>query len=429
MNFVKGFKPSYYDNFYCIGKNCKYTCCKRWSISVKEYEMEKWKNTAPDVFKLYDENTSTTKINDKNMLNIDLNEEGVCPFLDEEGLCSLQKKYGPEALSAVCMNFPRKIVDHGDMVEMHLSPGCEKVVQQFIKEKQGIKLINYKIKNATYTRLAKDKKREEERAIFNYYYDIKVLLLSILQNRDYTIEERMLILGIAMKKLDEMEKQNRINEIPIFVDVFLESIEEQDITKKLRDFTCNETIQMLHNFVNMQMTMLKKEFNSFDEFIEKIKDRITPNYDDELVLSETKKMTYMSLATSRKYEFDEKDYSLRKYKEAIQEYKEFIKDKEYYIENYLVTWILYKDIPFSNDTADIWDEYCYFAIMYSMYRFILTCCLNKNSHDDEFIDCTVRFSRGIIHTHDDHLKELILSLKEKEKNNLDYIAIMLLQEN
>lgn len=339
------------------------------------------------------------------------------------------KKYGYEALSTTCRVFPRRIRDYNDMVEMHLSPGCEMVVQQLMKEKEGIKLINYKMKNTSFKRYAPNKRREIERPIFQCYYDIKILLLSILQNRDYTIEERILILGIAMKKLDEMEKQNRIKEIPVFVDVFLENMEEQDITEKLKNFTCNETIQMLHNSVNIAITTIRENCSELDEIFEQIKKKITPRYEDEPSLMETQKRIYANISFTKKYEFQEKDYSIKKYKEAIKEYKNFIKGKEYYIENYLVTWFLYKDIPFSIKEFDIWDEYCCFVIMYSMYRFILTCCLHEKSSDDEFIQYTVKFSREMLHANNDYLKGLLDNLKETQKNNLDYIAIMLLQEN
>lgn len=426
MDFIKGLKPSYYDNFYCLGKNCKYTCCQEWQIFIREHEMENWKNKAPELFEEY---SKVTKKSEKGNFILCLDKEKKCPFLDEEGLCSMQKKYGYELLSDVCKKFPRKEIDYKDMVEMHLSPTCEMVLQQLMKEKEGIKLINYKMKNASFTRALENKKREMQRPIFQYYYDIKFLSLSILQNREYTIEERILILGIALKKIDEMEKQNRITEIPIFVDAFLENIETEDITKRLEKFVYNEEIQMLHNAVNMGITIINLNIERWEELSEKIKKRITPRYEDEPILVESERRIYVGIASKKKYDFQEKKYSLKKYKEAIKEYKKFIKGKEHYIENYLVTWLLYNDIPFSLDEFDIWDEYCYFVVMYSMYRFILTCCLNENSNNDEFIQYSVKFARPIIHSFGKYPAQLINILKEKEKNNLDYLAIMLLQED
>lgn len=426
MDFIKGLKPSYYDNFYCLGKNCKYTCCQEWKIAIREREMENWKNKAFEVFEEY---SKVTEKIEKYGFVICLDEEGKCPFLDEEGLCSMQKKYGYELLSNVCKRFPRKEIDYKDMVEMHLSPGCEMVIQQLMKEKEGIKLINYKMKNVSFTRALASKKREMQRPIFQYYYDIKFLSLSILQNREYTIEERILILGIALKKIDEMEKQNRITEIPIFVDAFLENIETEDITKRLEKFVYNEEIQMLHNAVNIGMVPIKSTSIGIKKIFDQIKKRITPRYEDEPTLLESRKVIYKNTALKTEFQFKEEDYSLKKYKEAIKEYKNFIKGKEYYIENYLVTWFLYKDVPFSVNEFNIWDEYCCFVIMYSMYRFILTCCLHENSSDDDFIQYTVEFSRRMLHMQNTFLSKIADALKKNGKNNLDYLAIMLLQED
>ena len=39
-----------------------------------------------------------------------------------------------------------------------------------------------------------------KRPILYYYNDIKKLLFGVLQNREYNFGERMVVLGIAMKK-------------------------------------------------------------------------------------------------------------------------------------------------------------------------------------------------------------------------------------
>lgn len=428
MKEIKVLKPSYYDSFFCSGKNCKLTCCKNWAINFSEKEVQKLKALSEEVSNECDK--FLIKENNTNYpYKIVLNEENFCPWLTEDGLCSLQQKYGYEILPQVCKVFPRQSILFRDILEMHLSLGCEEVIKQLIKQTEGIKFVNQK-RRSKLTLELKYKFEENEifkKPILNYYYDIKVLSLSILQDRNYTIEQRLLILGIAMKKLEKMEKENKIAEIPAFVDAFLEMIEKEDFAQSWNTSSSNERIQMLHNVVNL------KGFLALDhvgiEIYKKIEKRVVYQYDDTIEPFISNSITKVGDRVEVKAKFSESNFSLEKYKEAIKQYQSFIQNKEYYIENYLVACLGYKNIPFCFGELDIWEGYCSFVITYSMYRFMLTCCLDENSKDEDFIHYTTLFSRLLLHSRkEEKFKDIVTALKSAQKDTLEYLGIMLLQQ-
>ncbi len=116
-------KPSYYDSFRCIADKCPLTCCMQWKIAVDDKTKRKW-NT-----KYFQGKTLSSYIIKKEGADvIGLNEEKVCPFLNEDKLCSLVTEYGSEILSATCDIFPRQVHTFADRTEYSLVCCCPAVV-------------------------------------------------------------------------------------------------------------------------------------------------------------------------------------------------------------------------------------------------------------------------------------------------------------
>lgn len=56
-------------------------------------------------------------------------EKGVCPLLDQDGLCALQRERGAGVLPRVCKVFPRREAARASgYYEWSLSPACEGVL-------------------------------------------------------------------------------------------------------------------------------------------------------------------------------------------------------------------------------------------------------------------------------------------------------------
>lgn len=112
-------KPVFYDDFYCIADACSYTCCGGWKIAIDETTAKTYQEM-PEVW---------SGCEGKEQVKIRLSEDGMCPFLDEQGLCKLVIKYGPDILSETCAKFPRARYISVGMEEHYLSNACPAVLQ------------------------------------------------------------------------------------------------------------------------------------------------------------------------------------------------------------------------------------------------------------------------------------------------------------
>ncbi|MFC0179743.1 flagellin lysine-N-methylase [Thorsellia kenyensis] len=100
--------PNYFSRFQCIGNSCVEHCCRGWSVNIDKETYNKYKNS--DVILIRDVAENQMTILKKNQLNygqIKLNEQGDCPLLDTDKLCSVYKHMGANALSQTCTTYPR----------------------------------------------------------------------------------------------------------------------------------------------------------------------------------------------------------------------------------------------------------------------------------------------------------------------------------
>ena len=203
-------KFNYYDEFACTGPECEDTCCKHWKILLtkREYLNFKKMDCSPELKEIIDSAFKRTKSgSDDQYAQMCLKEDGSCPFLGEDRLCMMQKEKGESVLTIVCSAFPRNWnTVGGDVIVFSLTPTCYHAVELLMQHPEGLALVEgeYDGKNRWINRnLWAGVPIKEEDMIFPYIWQIKTAQLDILQNRDFTIAERLLILGYYTKKACE----------------------------------------------------------------------------------------------------------------------------------------------------------------------------------------------------------------------------------
>lgn len=118
-------KPVYYDDFKCIADQCTYSCCQDWNIEIEEAVYAKYQMLpaiSPDCF--YRQGSS---------VYIQNRQDGRCPFLNENGLCSLILQYDETILSRTCTLFPRTYVKRADGIEASISNSCPALLEMLLK--------------------------------------------------------------------------------------------------------------------------------------------------------------------------------------------------------------------------------------------------------------------------------------------------------
>ena len=117
---MKLYRPSYYDRFTCDAGACSDTCCACWEIVVDEDTLRRYqalKGPNGDLLRQY------LRRDEEGDAYLSL-RGGVCPLLRDDGLCTLQKEYGEQALSQVCRRYPRFRYAFGAHIEEGLSLSC-----------------------------------------------------------------------------------------------------------------------------------------------------------------------------------------------------------------------------------------------------------------------------------------------------------------
>ena len=121
-------KPGYVTLFQCIGPECEDSCCNDWRIS---FDKKSYKNTIKHPLLATTAKTAfiETKKSANDWADIRLNEQGVCPFVNEQKLCDVHAKAGVQALSHTCKTYPRihKVIGGNKHESLYLS--CPEVAR------------------------------------------------------------------------------------------------------------------------------------------------------------------------------------------------------------------------------------------------------------------------------------------------------------
>ena len=123
--------PLFYPDFVCIGKACKDSCCKDWLIDIDFDTAEKYQKMGGALGEKL-----RKKLHKKDgEFYFEVEKDGRCPFLQEDGLCEIQRERGEEELSKVCDAYPRKeyIVHPYMQLDLHLS--CEEAAKAILSWK------------------------------------------------------------------------------------------------------------------------------------------------------------------------------------------------------------------------------------------------------------------------------------------------------
>ncbi|NDO45912.1 flagellin lysine-N-methylase [Clostridium sp. MD294] len=410
-------QPSFYNKFECIGSDCKYNCCREWSIGITKKELKDMKkNIKTEEFRKIFEDAFEKYQFDIFNYKIKLDENNRCKFLDEYGLCKIYKEMGSENMSLTCKIFPRQPTYFIGKYECFLDIACEEVVRLLLKEKEGIKLdiIEREITDAEKRGAARiDSVKANKNSLYHYYTEFKILLLGVLQNREYNFGERMIVLGMAIKKIEDMRKTKLESKetIPSYIQQFVADFNDsknKDIYSKLFEKVDKSGKKRLFNSIvyHYNGTKAKEDL----KIQEKINNRVGIKIN--LKIGEEKIQTLNI------------EYDIEKYQQAIKDFEEFIKGKEYWIENVIIEGFLSHRFPFFIN-GGLWRNYCAMATIYSLFLFMWTCCLEKDSTEEDFIYYTSEFSKSLFNnpTHTTKLEE---RLNQTESETLGHMAALVL---
>ena len=208
------FQPENINKFQCDGQSCGGRCCKHWSIDIdkdtyKNYAAIKPKSESQEI-------TQKIQFNEeKHQYIIKLNENYFCPFLTEDNWCRIQRKYGADFLSNTCMTYPRKTFRIGDFYERSLSLTCPVAADLILNSIESMSFEQTEISSKEYFDSCRDMVRmvNTPAYLLKYVFNVQYAVISILQERSLTIDQRLIVVGYFCDQLEELINSNKYQDI------------------------------------------------------------------------------------------------------------------------------------------------------------------------------------------------------------------------
>lgn len=352
---VNMFLPKYMVDFKCIASDCKDTCCAGWDINIDE-----------DSYNRYDQSSGTLKkiVEGKFTINKEehdyfnhgfmiLKGESRCPFLNDDMLCDIHGGAGEEHLCITCKNYPRvfNIVD--DVYEKSGLPSCEEICRKAFLNNSKMEFVEIEEEideeSIEIRRIIDTEAFEGTESLLQYFWDMRIASINILQNREYSIEERLNILEGFYKEIESLKEDEDFEGIEEVIDSLGNDDFDYESLKgksKKEDFNLYKSLGEDTLYNNIRSVRLKKCAEEYRKGISGIE-------------------------------------SSNQLNDVSEEYCIQIEQYEYILENYLVNEIFKGLLPF-NKGEDLMQSFVEF---YNKYRIVkaytIGIALSSKSNIDE----------------------------------------------
>ena len=391
-------KMDAFDTFECIGSACEDTCCRDWNITIDQGTYFKYKKeTNPEFKETFEKGTIRLRNANKEAYALmAFNKNGECMFLDENRLCSVYKMLGPDKMCDTCKVYPRYSIDVYGVIQRGVFISCPEACRKVLFRENPIE-FNLEDTNSNYPLLTK-KIPVENYDCFSQeiYFALQSFSIGVLQNRNYPLEERLLVLGMFLEDINgksEDEIFNTIDKYSLNLDKGLFRGIATHIDKK--DTLDNE----IKNCINIYLSILP--------YFKQGKVRSTMiNIEEGLNLS-----NYNNLNDFKTHYLSIKNnYG-----------NDIFNTYHYVLENYLVNYIFKKPAMFL--TKNLMFNYAEMLLYYNMVRFSMIGtigCLKEEVKENDLVLTISTIARAVEHSEEvrTSLKSLVTKLGLNNLSNI-----------
>lgn len=402
--------PQYTRQFSCIGSDCEDSCCIGWTVNIDEKTYRKYKRVQKGEL-----STLLTKKVTRNRSNpsafsyakVKMNEKGRCPFLSEERLCSIQLKLGEEYLSTTCSTYPRVTNRVNNIVERSLTISCPEAARLILLNPEKMEFDEVEERVNPSHIIKQTVSTTNSVAVANpqkYFWEFRIFTIQILQNREYTVAERLIVLGMFYRKVQEYVNQGRMADVPQLIASYTSVVGNGSLREELANIPAEFAVQM----------ELLKEMADM-RFVQGISSQRYLDCFKELLLA----IGY--------HEGETVEAIAERYREAYQTYYEpFMSQYEYIYENYLVNYVFKNLFPVQNGYT-LEENYMLMVIHYAMIKLHLIGMAGfhkENFSLDHVVKLIQSFAKTVEHN-SKYIKQVFDLLKKGEYATIAYMTIMI----
>lgn len=403
--------PVYYQNFHCLAQACRDSCCVNWSITFdkKDYLRLRRLDAPPALKERLEQGVRRRKkISHDGTLygEFDLkSNSGRCPFLDDDSLCAIQRACGHDALPRVCTTYPRNIHYTPAAREYTLSPSCEGVLQQLWDLPEGVEFVEDPLPKAE----QRNMNITPGENLMLCYAPLRGLFIDILQNRELSLTERMLCLGMTVQRLQREDWDSFDPDSWVEQAVLLAA--PDTIREVTADTVGNLDMYLMQNFSVLDAIAATEKNWSGDIYKAlEITQKITVTRKENGGPNEGAKLTI--------------NYSRTAYMDALAQFQSAFSDCEYFFENLMVASALYLGFPNLGSKEELWKSYVSLCNLYSFYRFVSVLGCKDKTTKEQLFHMIVMSSRATLHNRE-RFNGFQEQLFKHDSSTLAHMAILL----
>ena len=363
---VNVFLPEYMTEFKCICSSCTDSCCTGWDINIDEDTYNRYTNSNGKFKELLEGKFIENK-NEHDSFNngfMVLKKESICPFLNSNMLCDIHGGFGEENLCITCKSYPRvfNIVDN--IYEKSGLPSCIEICTRAFLDKDKMEFIetseSISEKEIEIRRIIDTEAFEGTESLLQYFWDIRIISINIMQNRNFSIEERLNILKSFYGQIEELHNFQEFDSLEALLEDFNNEIVEYEVLKGNKFTENNEFYKSLIDkelIRNIRSVKLQECIKEYKAGILKVK-----NISSKAALNEAEPI----------------NLDVCRYLEEKPDYFKGLEAYSYVFENYLVNQIFKELIPFNKGESLLES----IKILINSYRiikaYVLVIAVNSN---------------------------------------------------
>ena len=381
--------PSYVTGFKCIGDKCEDSCCIGWDIDIDKITYRKYFRTKDIQMKqefmkhVYRNEDCDSEEVDYGRVGI--NESKWCPFLDEDKLCRIYSNLGEEYLSNVCYSYPRVYNVLNKVYELSLFMSCPEAVRKLLESKEPIKFIEEEVpldKHIIHSYIDIGDSKWSKSPV-RCLKELRTISIGMIQDRKYSIKMRLLRLGYKLEKISSSNSNRGNGPIKVCSNHIIQLGFFRDVIESLQVFS------EIDSPVFVEYT--KKAISGF-----KLQENISQVEKGQL------------------------------YKKAINTIVEpFLEENGYLFEHYLVNLMFQVNFPFT-ENQDMFDGYLMLVVRYTFIRFYLAgIAAVEGKLTKEDVAMMIQVYTKTIDHHKTFIMDLLLDIKQKEFDNMEFISALL----
>lgn len=245
--------------------------------------------------------------------------------------------------------------------------------------------------------------------LLQHYSSGRSVLMNCIQDRHYSIEKRFLLMNFVIKTMQNMIDQGKDSEVPKFVNSFFSHTDRSDIIDYFKSitpnfaFSCIDAVSMINSLPATP---------KFKPVKEKFLERLGYAKDGSDLMS-------------RPFEKFQDSYIEMKrwfYESYLKQGKE--DSKEYYIENVIIGFIWSMNMPFSDFSKNIWDNFAFLNILFNTLKVLLTVYVTEENGDDGFVEAVCALDESFRAVNNGLVRVTIDSLDKRGFNTNGDMAVL-----